>query len=79
MRTPYQRPKRLNDGHSLANSWGEVGEHMRTKRDAVSEVRPVKALIATQERTQRLKRLRSLPGWPEESCSSQARRQPNSD
>jgi len=26
---PYQRPKRLNDGHRLANEAGVVMQHMR--------------------------------------------------
>jgi hypothetical protein len=34
--TPYQRPKRLNDGHRLANGDAEVVEYMRNKVTAVS-------------------------------------------
>lgn len=37
---PYQRPKRLNDGHRVANAAGEVAEHMRKSRQAVSMMRP---------------------------------------
>jgi hypothetical protein len=36
MRTPHQRPKRLNDGHSLANVAREVMEHMQSGPGAVS-------------------------------------------
>jgi len=40
MRTPYQRPKRLNDGHSLANVAREDVDHVRTNPEAVSMMRP---------------------------------------
>lgn len=41
MRTPYQRPKRLNDGRSLANVAREDVEHVRRNPEAVSMMRPV--------------------------------------